>query len=312
MSRLVSTGTVKTGRIVLPRGLALAVAAASLAVPGPASAALVSYDDFSLSYIQPSRWYGEEGKQYGGIRAENQRLIVGGQLRMQARGWSDNFSNTGTSTVRNSEIIQKSSAVNTLRATLTPRTVVATGCTANNSPSLARGRLFGFFFNAGQPIPGSNYNDVFAGIQVYRASNSTDDANVLRVSSFIGQCADDSCIASTVLNSADMGTTTVGTPIALQVGWDPANNRFTFQRDAQTAINLAYTVSDAEAASFPVKRLEISNQVAHCTASRPAANAIIDFDNVQTNSLAGQIVERLMTPAADSDIAVDDVVGRVN
>lgn len=299
-------------RAVLSRRLAIVVSGAALAVPGLASAALVTYDDFALSYIHPARWYGEEGKQYGGIRAENQRLIVSGQLRIQARGWSDNYSNTGSSTVRNAEIIQKSSAVTTLRATVTPRTVAVTGCAANDSPSLARGRLFGFFFNAGQPIPGSNYNDVFAGIQVYRASNSTDDANVLRVSSFIGQCTDDSCIGSTILNSADMGTTTLGTAIALQVGWDPANNRFTFQRDAQAAINLAYNVSDAEAASFPVKRLEVSNQVAHCTASRPASNAIIDFDNVQTNSLAGQIVQRLMAPTADTESAVDNIVGRVD
>jgi hypothetical protein len=86
-----------------------------------------------------------------------------------------------------------------MRATLTPRTMTASACAANSTPSLARGRLFGFFFNAGDPNPGTNYNDVFAGIQVYRASNSTDGTGVLRVSSFIGQCTDDSCIGSTIL-----------------------------------------------------------------------------------------------------------------
>jgi hypothetical protein len=294
--------------------LAMAAAGAGLAAPGAALAALVNYDDFSLSYIAPARWYGEEGKQFGGIRTENQRLIVNGQLRIQAKGWSDNYSDTGTSTIRNSMIIQKSSAVTAMRATVTPRTVSSGLCAGNATPTVTRGRLFGFFFNAGQPIPGSSYNDVFAGIQVYRASNSTDDAGVLRVSSFVGQCTDDSCVGSTILNSADLGTTNSGTPIALQMTWDPASNRFIFQRDSQTAVNLAYAVSDAQPASFPVKRLEVNNQIAHCTAVRPAANGIFDFDSVQTNALTGQAIVPLGAAAARSTSAphANDVVGRVD
>jgi len=301
-------------RTAIGQLLALAAAAAGLAAPAAATAALVTYDDFALTYIAPARWYGEEGKQYGGIRTENQRLIVSGQLRIQAKGWSDNYSDSNTSTVRNSVVIQKSSAVTAMRATLTPRTVTAGTCAANTTPSVARGRLFGFFFNAGDPNPGSNYNDVFAGIQVYRASNSVDGTGVLRVSSFIGQCTDDSCIGSTILNSADMGTTNVGTPIALQVTWDPANNRFSFQRDTQTVVNLTYTVADVEPASFPVKRLEVSNQIAHCTAARPAAHGIFDFDNVQTNALTGQAIAPLsaLRTGRDAAVQVDDTVGRVD
>jgi hypothetical protein len=300
-------------RALLGRRLALAASGVCLAAPGLAAAALSTYDDFSLTYIAPARWYGEEGKQYGGIREENQRLIVNGQLRIQAQGWSDNFSDAGSSTVRNSLIIQKSSAVTALRATLTPRTVYNGSCAANTTPTVTRGRLFGFFFNAGQPIPGSNYNDVFAGIQAYRASNSTDAAGVLRVSAFVGQCSDDACISSVILGSSDMGMTNVGTAIALQVTWDAVNNRFTFQRDSQTSVNIAYTVSDAQPASFPVKRLEVNNQIAHCTAVRPAANGIFDFDNVQTNSLTGQAIQRLGSLASPVNAPhSDDVVGRVD
>jgi len=314
MSRLHSSRSFAGRRSRFVGLMAVTAASAGFMAPGAAHAALVAYDDFTLTYIAPARWYGEEGKQYGGIRTENQRLIVNGQLRIQAKGWSDNYSNTGTSTARNSMVIQKSSAVTAMRATVTPRTVSSGLCAGNTTPTVTRGRLFGFFFNAGQPIPGSSYNDVFAGIQVYRASNSTDDTGVLRVSSFVGQCTDDSCIGSTILNSADMGTTNIGTAIALQLTWDPANNRFTFQRDSQTAVNLAYTVSDAELASFPVKRLEVNNQIAHCTAARPAANGIFDFDSVQTNALTGQAIVPLSATAARSAVAphVDDVVGRVD
>ncbi len=303
----------RPGRTTAVRAFAVTAATLALAGPGAAAAALVSYDDFTQTYINPNRWYGEEGKQYGGTRAEAQRLIVGGQLRIQAKGWGDNFSNTSFSTVRNSVVITKSSAVTDLRATLTARTVAASACAANTTPSIMRARLFGFFFNAGQPIPGSNYNDIFAGIQIYRASNSTDGAGVLRVSSFVGQCTDDACIASTILASADMGATTVGTPIALQMSWDPANNRFNFQRDSETVVPLAYTVADTQPAAFPVKRLEVSDQIAHCSATRTFTNGIVDFDNVQTNSLAGLTVQALkpvsMSTAAP---AVDPIVGRVD
>jgi hypothetical protein len=191
------------------------------------------------------------------------------------------------------------------------RTATAVACAANTTPTLARARIFGFFFNAGTPIPGSNYNDVFAGIQLYRASNSTDGAGILRASAFVGICTDDSCIGSTVLASQELGTTPINTATELQVTWDAANNRFTFQRDAQALVNLAYTVADTQPASFPVKRLEISNQVAHCTASRPAANGGADFDNVKTQTVAAK-ASQVLRDDLESSARFDPVVGRAN
>lgn len=283
--------------------------------PATASAALVTYDDFGVTYIQPSKWYGEEGKQYGGIRVEAQRAIVDGQLRIQAKAYSDNYSNLGTSTTRNSVVFMKSEGITDIRASVTVRSIVAQACAGNTTPSIGRARLFGFFFNAGTPIPGSNYNDIYAGIQIYRASNSTDASGVLRLSGFIGQCTDDNCIGSNILASTDMGavTTSLNTANALQVTWDSANNRFLFQRNSETAIPLTYTVADTNPASFPVKRLEISNQVAHCSASRPAVSMTADFDSVQTNSLTGLAVKPLL-PAFQQGAfpQTDPLVGRVD
>lgn len=291
-----------------------ALALAALALPGAASAAFVTYDDFTSTAIAPARWYGEEGRQYGGIRTENQRLIVSGQLRIQAKGYSDNFSDAGISSTRNSMIVQKSESVTDLRATLTPRTAAAGGCAANSTPSSVRGRLFGFFFNAGEPTAGSNYNDVYAGLQLSRASNSVDGAGVLRVVAFVGICTDDSCIGSTTLNSMDMGTTDVGTPIVLRVSWDATNNRFIFQRDTQALVYLDYTVADTEPASYPVKRLEVSDQIAHCTASRPTVNGIFDFDHVQTNALPAEALPPMSSRMRPQGAApqFDSVAGRVD
>lgn len=273
---------------------------------------LTSYDTFTTANIVPARWYAEEGRQYGGTRVEARRAIADGQLRIEAKTYSDNYSNTQTSTGRNALVFAKSEGITAIRSTVTMRTATAGGCAANTTPSGARARIFGFFFNAGSPVPGSNYNDVYAGIQLHRMSNSTDGAGVLRVFAFVGICTDDSCIASTTLASQDLGTTTLNTPVELQVSWDAANNRFAFQRDAQAAVNLAYTVADTEAASFPVKRLEVSNQVAHCTASRPAVTTWADFDNVKTAAAA--LAAASMRPAVGAGRAEpsDSVVGHVN
>ncbi|HEV8690492.1 MAG TPA: hypothetical protein VGQ91_09375 [Ideonella sp.] len=274
---------------------------------------LSTYDTFSTTTIAPARWYAEEGRQYGGIRTEARRAIVDGQLRVEARGYSDNASNTGSSTARNSVIFANSSEITAIRSTVTMRSVTTGTCAGNTTtPTVARGRVFGFFFNAGTPIPGSNYNDVFAGVQLYRASNSTDGAGVLRASAFVGICTDDSCIASAVLASQELGTTTLNTATELQVTWDAANNRFTFQKDDDTAVNLAYTVADGHPASFPVKRLEVSNQIAHCTASRPSGFAAVDFDNVKIARAATEALRAQATPDRESAASFDRIVGRAN
>lgn len=272
-----------------------------------------SYDTFGTTNLSAARWYGEEGKQYGGTRTEARRAIVDGQLRIEARTYSDSASDSGVSTGRNSLLIMNPSQVVGMRATLTTLSTVTGTCSGNTAATLTRGRMFGFFFNAGMPIPGSNYNDVFAGIQAYRASNSTDGSGVLRVSAFVGQCTDDSCIGSTTLASQDLGTVNVNTPVILELLWDPANNRFTFKRDAQAAVNLAYTVADAQPAAFPVKRLEVSNTVPHCTSSRPNAFGSVNFDNVSlavNPALAS--AQQASTVMAEPEPAADAIVGHVH
>lgn len=298
-------------RHLIRTAVALAVGTAGL--QAVQAQTLVSYDTFTAATINPARWFGEEGKQYGGTRTETHRSVVAGQLRIEAKGFSDQFSNVGASTTRNALVFSKSSQINAMRATVTMRSSTITGCAANTTASAARARLFGFFFNAGYEVPGSQYNDVYAGIQLSRASNSVDADGVFRVVAFSGICTDDSCIGSNTLASQDMGTVTTGTAIALQVYWDAANNRFTYQRDAETPINLAYTVADTLAPSYPGKRMEISNQIAHCTASRPSVNAMADFDNVRTNALAAtrirppeSLVQQVPAPV------FDEAIGRVD
>ena len=248
---------------------------------------LVIYDDFAGSLIAPNKWYGDEGRQYAGTRTEQARSVVNGQAHMELRTWGDITSDLGFSSSRNALVAVKSVNINTLQATITMRAEATYPCSTNTAQtSQARARLFGFYFNAADPSPGSNFNDVFAGMQVYRASNSTDPVGTMRVSAFIGICTDDACIGTSSLGSLDLGTVALNSPTSLRTIWDPANNRFSFQRDSASPVFLTYTVSDKQAASFPAKRIEITNVVPHCTSpTRPSVFTSADFDNVYTNPI---------------------------
>ena len=126
------------------------------------------FDDFAATTLSSSKWLGEEGRQYGGIRLESSRGVVSGQLRISTRGFGDNLRNADISSVRNGVTITKSAAVTAMKSTITMRSATLVNCAANPTSTAARARMFGFFFNSGQPVPGSFMNDVFAGAQVYR------------------------------------------------------------------------------------------------------------------------------------------------
>jgi len=275
------------------RPLICAAAAASgltLAMP-----AMAFYDLFDRGFIVPQYWTGEENTPVRGSHAEVQRAIVDGQLRLQSKGYADNDSNTGATTVRHAMITRPLGTIVGMSGRITAVTASATGCSSNPTPTVIRARLFGYFFNAGPARPGTNYNDVFAMAQVSRSSASTDLPDVLRVNAFVGQCLNDDCSQTKTLTSLDLGTVRKGEAVHLSVDWSQYWNRFTFGHrfDWQTwdYHHFQYDVSDQAAATVSTKRLEVSSQIAHCMPTRASAHGIVDFDEVifpeeiQTSSL---------------------------
>jgi hypothetical protein len=286
-------------RLVARATMALALTAAG--VQSASAQSFVLYDDFSSGGLSAARWIGEDGRSFGGIRLEARRAVLTGQLRIEMRGYGDNVDNAGNSSVRNALILPQSSAVTAMRSTVTMRATSFAACAANPGPTAARARMFGFFFNAGTPMIGSNLNDVFAGIQVARAANSTDPANTYRVQAFLGICTDDSCISSAPIDTTrDLGTVLINEPVMLSMAWNAASNNFSFQRDSQTAVTIPYVVKDAAPASFPSKRLEVSNNIAHCSPTRAGVYTAADFDNVMTNSLPAPLSGALFAPLMET------------
>lgn len=260
--------------------LALALAMGAIA---PAAGAATLYDDFSATILNPAKWAGEEVSLYGATLVEARRAILSGVVRIEAKGYSDKFSNTGTGRVSNRLLLGTSETVTDLKATVTPRTALFTTCAGNTSAGEVQMGLRGGFFNAGQAPSAGRYNDVWAAIEIYRQSNSSDASGVFRVSGNVFQCTDSECFSSRSLGSVDLGTTTLNTATDLHVTWNQSGHNFAFQKDAEGVQSVVYTVSDTNPARDGEKRLDVTDDIANCTATRVYSYGGADFDNVYTN-----------------------------
>jgi hypothetical protein len=270
--------------VTSPRLAALATAAGlALAIAAPAAQALTLYDDFSGTAISVSKWSGEEHTQYGGTITESRRALSSGAVRIEARGYGDKYSNAGTGRVRNQLNFETSATITEMKATVTPRIASFYNCAGNTSAGAVRIRMIGGFFNAGTPDPSSSYGDVYASMQIYRLSNSADAAGVMKVAGSVFQCTDNSCVTSTTLASVDLGTAALNTATDLHITWDKANHQFVFQKNADAAQNIPYTWTDTQRAVTYGKRLEVTNDIANCSAVRANVYGGADFDNVYTN-----------------------------
>lgn len=257
-------------------------AAAAAALVVGTMPAMAFYDYFDRGFIPPQHWTGEENVPVRGSHAEVLRATVDGQLRMQCKGFADNDSNTGASTLRNALIARPTGNVVGMQATITPRLAVASACSGNPTPTVIRARLFGYYFNAGPARPNSNLNDVFAMMQISRSSVSIDPPDVLSVTGVAGRCLNDDCSSTQTLATVNLGTMNKDQTVELSVDWSRQRHLFEFgRRNYWSAVwhygYVAYDLSDESPATIPTKRVEVSSQIAHCMPVRASANGIFDF-----------------------------------
>lgn len=257
---------------------AAALALGVWAAVGPAAAeGYLLYDNFQATALDPARWFD----------SERSRTVGGTSLRLAQRDWGSNSSDSGNSFFSWSESLTRGGPITQLRASMRINAIDMTSCVANASPSFARGRILGTFFNTGNRSPGSNVGDVLAQMQAIRFSNSADPAGLLQVQGQVYVCTSSDCNSSTQIGTTvSLGTVALNTWIALQIEWDRANKQFVFIRDkgAQTA-SVSYAGFDDSADPGSVfKSVGTRTNPANC-ASGPRPYAFVDarFDNVQVN-----------------------------
>lgn len=252
---------------------------------------LVPCDDFNAEHIDPDKWFGAESE---GPGTEAIRQPQDQRLSLVYRRYGKTDSDSGNPRKDFYLTFRNYAAVTAIKATVQVNDVVATTCASNPKVTCPGGiyprigawaGLQGHFFNTATPTPGSMEIDVVAGISMFRAADSTDPPDVLRVQSVVLHCARRFC--DTTLHHKDLGPVKRGEMARLRIQWDRDNHRFIFQRDDAPEVVAPYTVSDTAQPSAAVKRLVIANEVANYTAKpRPVAFIEALFVDVMVNESA--------------------------
>lgn len=274
-------------RLVLTSCIVLLVGVPGVAVQAQEPLAL--YDDFNAPLINPAKWRGRES---GTVGVEAVREIRGNRLRMVNRAYGGTTSDSGAQTDNRLRMqFADSSGITAIAATVRVTHFEATGCPANpGTPTQIQARLSGFFFSALNPlaIPFPAVRDVLAAILVERRSDSPDPPEVLRVRSFVFHCGDLDCFSGTTLGADDLGPINRGEKASLRIQWDPGNDRFIFQRDAEPEVFSPYTLSPTAPGPSLVKRLDVVPSVANCKPpqAQTIASMEVFFDDVFVNASA--------------------------
>ena len=269
------------------------------AIPSQAQEPLKLYDNFNAKFLNAAKWFGRDSLGSGmtileTVREIDQTMVLNNlvqRLRLALRVYGADIGG-GSSAYTRLHFAQQPENITTILAILQVQGVAATGCDDSPTPTVARTRIYGYFFNSsvGTP-PESGLNDVYAQINVRRRSNSTDLSGVMEIVGNVSQCDDAECNTTSSLGDVTLGTIGLRKKVKLRIAWDPDNDRFIFQKGSDQEIYIPYTVSETFSDTFPsfigTKRLEILHQIPNCsTLSRPTARMDVLFDNVLVNESA--------------------------
>ena len=257
------------------------------AIPSQAQEPLTLYDNFNAKFLDATKWFGRDSIGSGmtilEIVREIDRTVVLGRLqkrlRLALRTYGADIGG-GSAAYTRLHFAQPEN-IRAIQATLEVQGVDATGCDGDPTPTQARARIYGYFFNLGESMPDSGLNDVYAQINVRRRSTSTDPSGVMEVVGNVTRCDDAECNSTFSLGDVTLGTTGLRKKVKLRIAWDPDNDRFIFQKGLDPERYIDYTVSDAFPSYIGNKRLEILQQIPNCaTLPRPTAHMDVLFDNV--------------------------------
>jgi hypothetical protein len=209
---------------------------------------------------------------------------------MIQRDWGQQLDDTGLLSQSWRTDLKHPEGVTQMRVSITVNDYEITGCASNTTQSTTvQARVFGQFFNVGiPPGTGSRVGDVGAQARLYRSTNSTDPAGVLRVDGMVYQCTTDDCnYDSAILGQVDLGTANLGETVSLRVEWEPVRKRFNFYRGTGSAQRIVYAVDDSQPPTMILRSLSNRTNLANCF-SGPRTTAFIDakYDNFAVNASA--------------------------
>jgi len=209
-----------------------------LYISANAEDSLVLYDDFNSKFMDVTKWTSGESRGSGVILLETVREIHGGRLHLAARAFGNIASyesppssvptlGIGAGDVQaifGATALGATEPFNTLKVSVKVKEAEATGCPLYNAtPTTARARLIGFFFNAGlTDNPQRRTDDVLAQINIKRSSDSIEKPQILEVWFEVLRCTNSDCSIASYdgLQPILLGEIKLGQWATIQIDWD--------------------------------------------------------------------------------------------
>ncbi len=281
----------------------LILSMAFVCAPAKAQEHLVLYDNFNSFFMDIERWSSSESRGPGVTLLETVRELCGGRLFLVARAFGNTagISHPPDSTVPAlgtrpgdvNSLFGLAEVLKSLKVSVKVNQAKAIGCPdSNTTPTAARARLLGFYFNATKqtPTPGDRNDDVLAQIRIQRSSNSTDKPHILEVWVDVVRCLDAGCGTSSNdgLLPVQLGKIKLGQWATIQIDWDGVryfiaklNREPAAVMDIQGATLPSASKWSVYPVSSPLNLLGASNRLANCPADeRAIAYVEAEFDNL--------------------------------
>lgn len=267
----------------------------------------VLYDDFNSEFMDVERWTSSDSRGAGVILLETVRELHGNRLHLAARAYGNTvpispppnpvpFMGNRPGDVKAGFGLTQ--VFKSLKVSVKVNEAQATGCPDfNATPTTARARLIGFYFNATKPTPtpGNRIDDVLAQVRIQRSSNSTAKPQILEVWVDVVRCTDATCgnVSNDGLPPVQLGYINLGQWATIQIDWDGVRY-FNVKFDKEPAAiidvlgpkNPGAPVWTINPVSSPWNGLEVSNRLAaNCPANERAMGYVeAEFDNLFVRS----------------------------
>jgi hypothetical protein len=263
----------------------------------------VLYDNFNSFFMDVEKWSSSESRGGGVISLETVRELCGGRLFLVPRAFGNTVgvSHPSDSTIPAlgtrpgdvNSLFGLTEVFQSLKVSVEVGQARAIGCPdSNTTPTAARARLLGFYFNATKktPTPGDRTDDVLTQIRIQRSSNSTDKYYILEVWVDVVRCLDAGCGTSSNdgLLPVQLGKIILGQWATIQIEWDGVryfvaklNREPAVVMDIQGATIPGGSKWSVYPVSSPLNLLGASNRLANCPADeRATAYVEAEFDNL--------------------------------
>jgi hypothetical protein len=277
-------------------------------IPAKAQEPLVLYDNFNSTFMDIEKWTSSESRGTGVTLLETVRGLDDHRLYMVARAFGNTVPissppappvpSLGTRPGDVNSAFGVTEVFQSLKVSVKVSRAQATGCPDfNATPTTARARLLGFYFNATNPsaTPGNRIGDVLAQVRIQRSSNSTDKPHILEVWVDVVRCLDTGCGTSSNdgLLPVQLGKIKLGQWATIQIDWDRVRY-FIVKLNKESAVaidvlgpkNPGAPLWNVYPVSSPWNALGVSNRLAaNCPENERALGYVeAEFDNLFVRS----------------------------